>query len=260
MERDFLITRINRVIMVGEDEYDDRMHSFSRKLEYNELIFHFSGHVTMFFDDQILESTKGTVRFLPQGEFSRHDVLIGERAECIDVFFSTDRPISQKAFVIKASQSERVAALFSKLFAIWVSRDEGYYFESMSLLYKIFAEIEKDSSAPKQHVLKIAPAKDLIRERFLNADLSLAELASACGMGESYFQKLFRKVYGVSPKRYIIQLKINHACDLLRSERYSVTQIAEMCNFSDVYFFSRQFKAYMGITPTEFIKKYKSSK
>ena len=79
-------------------------------------------------------------------------------------------------------------------------------------------------------------------------------------MGESYFQKLFKEIYGISPKKYIIQLKINHACDLLRLERYTVTQIAELCNFSDVYFFSRQFKEYMGITPTQFIKKYRSSK
>ena len=107
-----MITKINRVIMVGKDEYTDRMHSFSRSLEYNELIFHFSGHVSVFFDGQILESTPNTIRFLPEGEFSRPDVMIRERSECIDVFFKADRPISDKAFVIKASQSERIAALF----------------------------------------------------------------------------------------------------------------------------------------------------
>ena len=81
-----------------------------------------------------------------------------------------------------------------------------------------------------------------------------------CGMGESYFQKLFKEIHGISPKKYIIQLKINHACDLLRLERYTVTQIAELCNFSDIYFFSRQFKEYMGITPTQFMGKNRSSK
>ena len=100
----------------------------------------------------------------------------------------------------------------------------------------------------------------MIHNDFLKSELSLSTLAAASNMGESYFQKLFKEKYGVSPKRYIIQLKINHACDLLRLERYSVTQIAELCNFSDVYFFSRQFKEYMGITPTQFVKKYRSSK
>ena len=101
---------------------------------------------------------------------------------------------------------------------------------------------------------------DMIHSDFLKRDFSLSELAAICKMGESYFQKLFKEIYGISPKKYIIQLKINHACDLLRLERYTVTQIAELCNFSDVYFFSRQFKEYMGITPTQFVNKYKSSR
>ena len=101
---------------------------------------------------------------------------------------------------------------------------------------------------------------EMIHSEFLTRDFSLNELADLCKIGESYFQKMFKKIHGVSPKKYIIQLKINHACDLLRLERYTVTQIAELCNFSDIYFFSRQFKEYMGITPTQFIKKYRSSK
>ena len=146
------------------------------------------------------------------------------------------------------------------MFSVWVSKKEGYYFESVSLLYRIFAEMQKDTSVPKSHKSKIAPAMEIIHSEFLTRDFSIGELAAMCGMGECYFQKLFKKIYGVSPKRYVIQLKINHACDLLRLERYTVTQIAELCNFSDIYFFSRQFKEYMGITPTEFIKKYRSSK
>ena len=48
--------------------------------------------------------------------------------------------------------------------------------------------------------------------------------------------------------------------DFLQLGEYSVTYTAELCGFSDVYFVSRQFKEYMGITPTAFVKKYISSK
>ena len=260
MEDKFVITDIKRVVMVGKDEYPQQMVSFGHTVEHNELIFHFSGQSTVFFDDLVLETSPNTIRFLPQGETKRYDVLSRERGECIDVFFHADRVISPQTFVISVSQSEKIGTLFKRLFSTWVSEKKGYHFESISLLYRIFAEIQKDDTIPKQHLQKIAPAMEIIHNNFLTTDLPLGMLADACHMGKSYFQKLFKEIHGISPKKYIIQMKINHACDLLRLERYSVTQIAELCNFSDVYFFSRQFKDYMGTTPTQFVAKYKSSK
>ncbi len=132
--------------------------------------------------------------------------------------------------------------------------------EAISILYKIFAELQHDVYVPKQHYLKIKPAIEYIHEHFLDEEVSVGKLSAQCGIRESYFQRLFKEKYGMSPKKHVIQLKINHACELLRLERYTVSQIAEMCNFADIYFFSRQFKEYMGITPTQFVKKYKSSK
>lgn len=260
MEEKFIITEIKRVIMVGKDEYREQTISLAHTLEQNELIFHFSGYATVFFNDLVLETKPNTIRFLPQGKTTRYDVCRHERGECIDVFFSTDRPISGQAFVINVSQGEKLASLFKRLFTTWVSRNDGYYFESVSLLYRIFAEMQKKDFAPGLHTKKIEPALAMIHNDFLKANISIKALADACAIGESYFQKLFKEIHGISPKKYIIQLKINHACDLLRSERYSVRQIAELCNFQDIYFFSRQFKEYMGITPTQFAKKYRSSK
>ena len=260
MENKFLITQINRVIMVGKDEYAEKKTSFYPNLRYNELVFHFSGHLTVSFDNNTYEAKAGTVRFLPKGRWKKYDVVRSEPGECIDVFFETDIPVSTEAFEINVAQNEKIGGLFKKLFSVWVSKGDGYYFESISLLYRIFAELQKSGYSPRQHAEKIAPALEKIHNDFLSVNFSLGELAALCNMGESYFQRLFKEKYGVSPKKYIIQLKINHACELLRLGRYSVTQIAEMCNFSDVYFFSRQFKEYMGITPTAFVRKYKSSK
>ena len=260
MEDKFVITEINRIVMVGENEYSELYSSFSHAVRNNELIFHFSGYATVYFDDLILETAPDTIRFLPAGEVKRYDVLRHKRGTCIDVCFKADRPVASEAFVINVSQNEKLGAMFKKIFATWVSKKEGYYFESLSLLYRILAELQKENHSPVRHGARIAPAVEMIHNNFLSRDIAVGELAQVCGMGESYFQKLFKEKYGMAPKRYMIQLKVNHACDLLRSEQYSVTQVAELCNFSDVYFFSRQFKEYMGISPTQFVKKYRSSR
>jgi len=94
-----------------------------------------------------------------------------------------------------------------------------------------------------------------IEEKFLTENISCEHLAELCGISYSYFQRIFSQKYGISPKRYIIQLKVNYASDLLKSGEYSVSQTAEMSGFDDLYFFSRQFKEYVGMSP----QKYKNN-
>jgi len=260
MEKDFIITQISQIVMVGKERYPEKRTAFGTQVHSNELIFHLSGEVTVFFGDQIMETLPKTVRFLPKGRVSRYEVDRHTPGDCIDIFFLTDRPVASEAFVVDASKTERVGRLFKRIFHTWVSKEEGYYHECIALLYTIFAELEKESYMPSDRFLKIKPALDMIHNCFLQQTPSISELSAVCGISDSYLKQLFKEKYGIPPKKYIIQRKLNHACDLLRMERYSITQVAELCGFSDVYFFSRQFKVHLGITPTQFVKKYKSSK
>ena len=260
MEKVFLITAITRVVMIDEEEYPESRTVFSANIPANEIIFFYSGENTVFFGDERLEDRKGTIRFLPKGNFSRYEVERREPGECILICFDADRPLSDKALSIKPMKAERLGHLFKKLFVKWTEKGEGYYFECLALLYKIFAELWQDRNQPPSHYQKIAPACEHINSFFLKEKMTTAALSSMCGISESYFKRLFKEKYGMPPNKYLIHLKINHACDLLRLERYSVSKTAELSGFSDVYFFSRQFKEYMGITPTQFIEKYRSSK
>jgi hypothetical protein len=67
---------------------------------------------------------------------------------------------------------------------------------------------------------------------------------------------LLKKQYNMSPKAYLIQLRIQHACDLLKYEDFSISSISEMVGYQNVYYFSQSFKKTMGISPSEYRKKY----
>jgi len=260
MNRDFLITGIRRVIFVGKKEYPEGKVAFKNPLRNNELIFHLSGQETVHFNGKILHTGENTVRFLPKGENREYIVETLEAGDCIDIFFAADRPVAAEAFVMKCPQSAAVAALFKKIFSVWVAKDEGYYFECISLLYRIFAQLQKESYIPESQYRTIKPAIDYIQEHFRGEKIAVEMLADRCGISPSYLKKLFLKKYGMPPSKYVISRKINYACDLLQSGLYNVTQAAEHCGYTDICFFSRQFKAYMGISPTAFMEKYKSSK
>ena len=261
MNNKFAIIDIKRVVLVGKDEYREQVISFtSNKTCCNELIFHLSGESTVFFNGKQLDVKKDTIRFLPQGEIHEYIVKRKERGECIDIFFNTDIPVTNEAFVLKLNQSEKIKSLFKKIFSVWVAKGDGYYFECVSIIYKIFAELQKKNYIPESQFNSIKPAIDYIEKHFLDKKITAEELTLCCTISYPYIKKLFVKKFGVPPIKYSIQLKINYACDLLKSEVYTISQISEICGYNDIYFFSRQFKEYMGLSPTDFINKYKSSK
>ncbi len=261
MNNDFIITNISRIIFVGKDEFKEPILKFSNdSLVTNELIYSLSGNSSVKFNGLTLLREKDTINFLPKGKTDEYIVDNHIKIECIDIFFDTDKPISDVAFICKVQNNILIANLFKKIFSVWVAKNEGYYFECISLLYKIFAEMEKESYIPEKQYKLIKPAIDFISENFLNEKITIDKLTGLCGISESYFKKLFIKKFGIPPMKYIIQLKINYACDLLKSELYTVSQVANICNYSNMYFFSRQFKEYIGISPSDFFKKYKSSK
>ena len=258
MNDDFQITKIYQIVFVHKEKYANKKLKFNNFLHCNELIFHFSGSASVYFGNTVIKTEKNTIRFLPKGKTSRYEVVRDTIGECIDVFFDSDKPISSDAFAINASNKEHIGLLFKKMFSAWVGKEDGYYFECVSLLYKIFSELQKRNYLSYELYKKIKPAVEEINNNFLSKDLRSGYLASICGISESYLKKLFNKKFGLPPKKYIIQKKINYACELLILDRYSINQIAELCNFSDVYYFSKQFKEQMGVSPTEFIKKHKS--
>lgn len=261
MNEKILITNIHRVIMVDKEEYPDKFTEFkSKRLMHNELIFHLSGEALVRFNGKELKTKGGTIRFLPACENLGYTVTRITAGECIDVFFDTNEPIFPEAFVMDMSRRENIAPLFKKMLCTWIAKEEGYYLECISIIYKILAEMQKSSYLPSGRYEKIKPAVELIQAEFLRGDISTGELTKAAGISEAYLKRLFHERFGVSPKRYIIQMKINHAQELLRLGQYSVSEVAYMCGYPDPCFFSRQFKKYTGISPSGFSEKYLSTK
>ena len=256
-----IITDINRIIFVGENEYTEKHIKFSKnKLFYHELIYHISGESTVHFNNETLHTAPNTIRYLPMGDCQRYEVEKKEAGECIDIFFASNIPLAEKASVFFV-KNDKLQTLFKKIFLAWTQKGEEYYLECLSLLYKIIAEMRKSNYIPHSRFQKIKPAIEYIQNNFLSSELITAKtLASICGISYSYVKELFNLKFNTSPKKYILSLKMNYACDLLKHNEYSITQVSKMCGYNDIYTFSHQFKSEFGISPANFIKRYKSSK
>ncbi len=259
MEEKIVVTNIDRIILVGQDEYKEETSVFMKQRPFQELTLFLSGETTIRFDDQVLYTKPYAISYLPEGTHKKYIVERQQKGDCIIIYFNSTVPLAEQAFIIETKQ-EKYETLFKKIVSVWKKNDEGRYFECMSLLYKILAQMKKTRYLTETRLKKIQPAVDYIESNYLKESVSSEKMVALCGISYSYIKKIFTLKYKTSPKKYAVSLKMNHACKLLSSGEYTVSQTAELCGFSDIYFFSRQFKEYIGVSPLNFIKNYKSSK
>lgn len=76
--------------------------------------------------------------------------------------------------------------------------------------------------------------------------------ASLCGMSVSGFYHKFKRVIGVSPKKYFTNLKIDHAKELITFTNLSIKEIATKYGFENSLYFSRIFKQTTGLSPSDY--------
>lgn len=100
---------------------------------------------------------------------------------------------------------------------------------------------------------RILKAEQILREK-RNAALSVAMLASECGLSHAQFIRLFRESFGQTPSDYIVSLRLQKAKELLSQTELSVKKISEICGFENQYYFSNFFKHRVGYAPTDYRK------
>jgi len=82
--------------------------------------------------------------------------------------------------------------------------------------------------------------------------IAVEQLASIACMSQAKFFRYFRNEFGLTPSQFIHQVKIKKACELLRSPRYSITDVCFELGYSNVSHFIRHFKNQMSMTPKKF--------
>lgn len=86
----------------------------------------------------------------------------------------------------------------------------------------------------------------------ISLELNQSELAYQVGMSRSYFSQCFKRFFGVSFGDVLRTLRLNAAKQLLITTQLTISEIANRVGFVDHKYFSRAFKAQLGVYPTEY--------
>jgi AraC family transcriptional regulator len=82
--------------------------------------------------------------------------------------------------------------------------------------------------------------------------LELKEMAAVAGMSKYHFLRVFRRLTGVTPHRYLISARLRRAAFALTSSRRPVIAVALDAGFGDLSTFNKTFRAVFGLTPTQY--------
>lgn len=129
--------------------------------------------------------------------------------------------------------------------------------ENRNRLRQVFGSILTDPDLPTQSLIKLDPFMDklieYVKENISNSDLSIIDLANEINMSRAQFFRKFKAMSDVSPNKFITNIRMKIAADMLKEKNKTISEVAYSTGFSDPAYFSKTFKNYFGITPSEYI-------
>lgn len=156
--------------------------------------------------------------------------------------------------IINIGLQSDILKLFNDLWSTWLRRQPGYSIKAHGIFLLILDRLF-DLMVYKTNSNRIDPrvkkVMNYIVEHY-SEKLGVAELAELVNLNPVYFGALFKQYVGVTVKRYITEIRINHAVDMLKSGEYSISGLSESCGYNDDLYFSKQFKAIKGLSPSQY--------
>ncbi|NEW00636.1 AraC family transcriptional regulator [Bacillus megaterium] len=122
------------------------------------------------------------------------------------------------------------------------------------ILAKLVSGRTNNSTDIQHHVSYSLQAMNYIDKNY-GSILQIRDIAQFLGLHPNYLSTIFKQEIGLTPKDYLIQLRIKKACELLQQTDYPVNIISNSVGYSDQLTFSRAFKNIIGKSPREYRKK-----
>lgn len=195
--------------------------------------------------------TGGCIYFLNQKD--KYRVNVNERGEAFSVHFTTYEDIDTDSFCIETSSISKVIGSLEKIKKA-LDIQSGGDVKALCEFYKMcicFEEIRRTEYVKKDK--RMLRAREYMDLHFKDADC-LEASAEISQISRRRFNELFKRQFDVTPNTYILQRKVELAKRMLKLDELSVTDIAELCGFCDVYYFSKVFKKEIGTTPSAYRK------
>ncbi len=237
---------------IGRVSYQKIVHR-PLGIEHYQLLYTLSGRGNVFINGQTFELKPGSLLCLPPN--------IAHEYHCIEAKWETAYITFGGSGLDNFWDFEPSVWIngedfeFEKWFAILESykRKPDMEKELSVTLYAMLLEFKEKvnyvskSAKKKRHIFTLA-----MHEMSKNNELSLENIAKKIGVSEAHFCRIFKEYTGFRPFEYINRLKVHKAKELLKNSDMSVKEVSEAVGYTSHSYFSKLFKYYVGVTPSEY--------
>ncbi|MBR5506569.1 MAG: helix-turn-helix transcriptional regulator [Clostridia bacterium] len=214
---------------------------------YSALVLRLYSGVKLKCDNRIIRSNPMDITYMPSDMSYSADY--DADGEMIYIHFTERTPFFPNVSNFTPTHFDDIYTLFKKIASICTAKRENYKLESASVLMQIIVYLTRLKS-DSQTISGFEKAVRIIKDEYTNPTLTIGDVSRRADLSDSYLRKLFNDRFGMSPVRYLNELRIDHAQKMLYSNYCTVENAAIKSGFSDYRYFSRVSKKLRGCSPS----------
>ncbi|MBO5007221.1 MAG: AraC family transcriptional regulator [Clostridia bacterium] len=134
-----------------------------------------------------------------------------------------------------------------------VSQEWGYEKMLSHKVEEVLLLLSRKMNPVSKTSIDLSYVKQYIEENYVNK-ITIEELAKSSGYSYDHFRHIFKNSYGISPQKYLIDIRCEKAISLLKSTKLSCTEIAYHCGFTDSAQLTKIIKNRYGFSPLQLRK------
>lgn len=247
--QDAPLQRSNELTPLYVERYrGPRMSNKMTVHEFWELGCVVSGDATLKSEEkQVLQ--ENTVYLIPPDR--KHSEITEKNLDSIWIGLrGTKLPESGNEILLLESES-----LINKFVRLWkmsrqLTGSIGNELDGMTaIILGQFFRLIRNGENSKNHSVKYAV--NYLHDNF-HKEIPFSDLAKKTGCSEGHFYRSFKRLTGETPSHFLISIRIRHACHLLKHTNFSLAEIATLSGFNEQFYFSRVFKKWIGVSPSNF--------
>lgn len=249
---------------------------------YFQIYYVISGRIIHYLENSMAELTTGDIFVLPPNQPHYIETPDGD-VDFYSLSFTTDyfkntkeanKLILDFMLYLQTEQAERIEpkislsyedtifanTLLKRILTEFSENKTGkneIIKESVSVLLSLFARVYFEENVSvltaKENRQLVMHSIDYIKNHF-DEEITLSEIIRRSAMSKTCFCTIFNSIVGMSFKEYLNRYRVERAAELIASGE-KISSTANCCGYSDFSTFYRNFKKYMGVSPSEFVNK-----